>query len=199
MLERVINTPSVHRVHHARNPRYIDRNYAGVLTVWDHLFGTFVPEEEAPHYGITRRIATHNPLTLTFHEWRDMFADTWRNRDLRHLGSHRSGSIRATPNARTPAGPADPRPVAQATKTAHRRGFLSDHRHRAGAVVRAYAPSREARLRSCSFRWRLRRRMLLGVISTSSSSSMNSTAYSSDIWIGGTGARPRRYPRRARW
>jgi len=84
-VEWLFNTPSVHRVHHARNPRYIDRNYAGVLTVWDRLFGSFVPEREAPEYGITRRIDSHNPLTLTFHEWRDMFADAWRHRDPRHL------------------------------------------------------------------------------------------------------------------
>jgi sterol desaturase/sphingolipid hydroxylase (fatty acid hydroxylase superfamily) len=84
-VEKVFNTPSVHRVHHAKNPQYIDRNYAGVLTLWDRLFGSFVPEEEPPVFGITRQVRTHNPLTLTFHEWRDMFADVWRNRDLRHL------------------------------------------------------------------------------------------------------------------
>jgi sterol desaturase/sphingolipid hydroxylase (fatty acid hydroxylase superfamily) len=78
LVERLVNTPSVHRVHHAKNPQYIDRNYAGVLTIWDRMFGTFVPEEEAPQYGITRQIRTYNPLTLTFHEWRDMFADAWR-------------------------------------------------------------------------------------------------------------------------
>ncbi|MEN7531106.1 sterol desaturase family protein [Cupriavidus sp. DL-D2] len=85
LVEKLVNTPSVHRVHHAKNPQYIDRNYAGVLTIWDRMFGTFVPEEDAPQYGITRQIRTHNPLTLTFHEWRDMFADVWRDRDLRYL------------------------------------------------------------------------------------------------------------------
>ncbi|MGE8363807.1 MULTISPECIES: sterol desaturase family protein [Cupriavidus] len=84
-LEWLVNTPSVHRVHHARNPQYIDRNYAGVLTVWDRMFGSFVPEQAPPEYGITRGIASHNPLILTFHEWRDMFADAWRHRDPRHL------------------------------------------------------------------------------------------------------------------
>lgn len=84
-LGRVINTPSVHRVHHARNPHYIDRNYAGVLTIWDRLFGTFVEEVEPPQYGILRQVHTHNPLTLTFHEWRDMLADVYASRDIRHL------------------------------------------------------------------------------------------------------------------
>ncbi|WP_427310022.1 sterol desaturase family protein [Cupriavidus sp. H39] len=85
LVERLLNTPSVHRVHHAKNPQYIDRNYAGVLTIWDRLFGTFVPEREAPVYGITRQVRSHDPLTLTFHEWRDMFGDAWRDRELRYL------------------------------------------------------------------------------------------------------------------
>lgn len=79
-LEVVFNTPSHHRVHHARNPKYIDRNYAGVLIVWDRLFGSFVEEDpEVPcEYGIVGPIHSHNPLTLTFHEWRAMFRDAWR-------------------------------------------------------------------------------------------------------------------------
>ncbi len=83
-LGRYVNTPSVHRVHHARNPQYIDRSYAGVLTVWDRLFGRFVPEEAAPIFGITRRIRSRNPITLTFHEWRDMWADVLRDLDIRY-------------------------------------------------------------------------------------------------------------------
>lgn len=92
LLEAILNTPSHHRVHHARNAEYIDRNYAGVLIIWDKLFGTFVPENDANPcvYGITKPIHTHNPITLTFHEWRDMLRDaraphkTCRDR-LRHL------------------------------------------------------------------------------------------------------------------
>ena len=59
-LEWVFNTPSHHRVHHAVNTRYLDRNHAGILIVWDRLFGTFVEESEddPPVYGITRNIAT---------------------------------------------------------------------------------------------------------------------------------------------
>lgn len=88
-VEAVFNTPSHHRVHHARNEGYIDRNYAGVLIIWDRLFGTFVPETEAPEYGITRQIYTRNPLVMMFHEWRDMFRDAARPGSLwirlRHL------------------------------------------------------------------------------------------------------------------
>lgn len=87
-LEHVFNTPSIHRVHHARNPKYIDRNYAGVLVVWDRLFGTYVEEDPAVpcEYGIVGQIHSHNPLRLTFHEWIAMF------RDARHAGGLRKGA-----------------------------------------------------------------------------------------------------------
>jgi sterol desaturase/sphingolipid hydroxylase (fatty acid hydroxylase superfamily) len=61
-LERILNTPSHHRVHHARNPAYIDRNYGAVLIVWDRLFGTYVPEREPPIYGLTRPLRSFNAL-----------------------------------------------------------------------------------------------------------------------------------------
>jgi sterol desaturase/sphingolipid hydroxylase (fatty acid hydroxylase superfamily) len=84
-LELVFNTPSHHRVHHARNPKYIDRNYAGVLIVWDKLFGSFVEEDpQVPcEYGIVRHFESHNPLRLTFHEWIAMFRDAARPQPLR--------------------------------------------------------------------------------------------------------------------
>jgi sterol desaturase/sphingolipid hydroxylase (fatty acid hydroxylase superfamily) len=79
-VEHVFNTPSIHRVHHARNPKYIDRNYAGVLVVWDRLFGTYVEEDaEVPcEYGIVGQVHGHNPIRLTFHEWAAMFRDAAR-------------------------------------------------------------------------------------------------------------------------
>ncbi|MBW8185976.1 sterol desaturase family protein [Shewanella nanhaiensis] len=76
-LELIFNTPSHHRVHHGRNPQYIDKNYAGVLIVWDKIFGTYVKEEESVEYGITKPINSHNPLVVTFSEWRDMFSDAF--------------------------------------------------------------------------------------------------------------------------
>ncbi|WP_252346143.1 sterol desaturase family protein [Paludibacterium sp. B53371] len=73
-LEFVLNTPQVHRCHHARNPLYIDRNYAGVLVIWDRLFGTYVAErdDEPCDYGTVKPVNTYNPLRVTFCEWRDM-------------------------------------------------------------------------------------------------------------------------------
>jgi len=69
--EAVFNTPSHHRVHHARNPRYLDRNYAGILIVWDRLFGSFQPEldEEPCRYGIVKNLGTFNIFRVAFHEW----------------------------------------------------------------------------------------------------------------------------------
>jgi sterol desaturase/sphingolipid hydroxylase (fatty acid hydroxylase superfamily) len=74
-LEWVFNTPSHHRIHHAVNPQYIDRNHAGVLIIWDRMFGTFVEETEKPVYGISKNINTFNPLTIATHEWWDLVAD----------------------------------------------------------------------------------------------------------------------------
>jgi sterol desaturase/sphingolipid hydroxylase (fatty acid hydroxylase superfamily) len=86
-LELVLNTPSHHRVHHATNPRYLDANYAGVLIIWDRMFGSFVSEtkDDPPHYGIISNLASFNPLRIAFHEWagigRDLAgAKTWRVR-----------------------------------------------------------------------------------------------------------------------
>ena len=80
VLEWIFNTPRHHRVHHARNPDYIDRNYGGVLIIWDRLFGTFVAEreDEPCDYGIVRQVRTQNPFMMMFHEWRDLFADVAR-------------------------------------------------------------------------------------------------------------------------
>lgn len=74
-VEYVFNTPSHHRVHHGRNPQYIDKNYGGVLIIWDRLFGTFEPEMETVEYGIVRQPKTDNIWTLNTHEWKDMFGD----------------------------------------------------------------------------------------------------------------------------
>ncbi len=78
--EAVMNTPSHHRVHHATNPRYLDRNYAGVFIVWDRLFGTFEPErdDEAIRYGIVKQLGSFNLLWSVFHEWIGMLGDVWR-------------------------------------------------------------------------------------------------------------------------
>ena len=64
ILERIINTPALHRVHHASNPRYIDKNFGGILMIWDRLFGTYQPEKEKPVYGLTENINTTNPIKI---------------------------------------------------------------------------------------------------------------------------------------
>ena len=79
--EAVFNTPSHHRVHHARNAVYLDRNYAGILIVWDKLFGTFQPEldTEPCRYGLVKNMATFNILRVAFHEWIGIAQDVVRN------------------------------------------------------------------------------------------------------------------------
>jgi sterol desaturase/sphingolipid hydroxylase (fatty acid hydroxylase superfamily) len=81
--ELIFNTPSHHRVHHSRNEEYIDQNFAGTLIIWDKLFGTFVEErDDIPcEFGITRQVHSHNPIELTFHEWREMFSDAINHPD----------------------------------------------------------------------------------------------------------------------
>jgi sterol desaturase/sphingolipid hydroxylase (fatty acid hydroxylase superfamily) len=83
--EAVLNTPSHHRVHHGSNDIYLDRNYAGILIVWDRLFGTFQGETERVRYGLTKNIETHKPTRVAFHEYaaiaRDLrAARSWRER-----------------------------------------------------------------------------------------------------------------------
>ena len=78
--EAVMNTPSHHRVHHATNPRYLDRNYAGVFIIWDRMFGTFEQEtdEDKIRYGIVKQLGSFNLLWAVFHEWIGMVQDIWR-------------------------------------------------------------------------------------------------------------------------
>jgi hypothetical protein len=71
-LEWVLNTPSNHRVHHGRDPKYIDRNHGGTLIVWDRLFGTYQAEEEEPVYGITQPLASWNPVWANLHYWAEL-------------------------------------------------------------------------------------------------------------------------------
>ena len=99
--EAVMNTPSHHRVHHATNPRYLDRNYAGVFIVWDKLFGTFVAEDglDRIRYGIVKQLPHHGLIWGVFHEWvgimRDLWSAPWRaklNYAIREPGWSHDGS-----------------------------------------------------------------------------------------------------------
>jgi sterol desaturase/sphingolipid hydroxylase (fatty acid hydroxylase superfamily) len=103
LLEWVLVTPSNHRVHHAKNPEYLDRNYGGVFIIWDRIFATFKAEDPARPcvYGTTRQLASFNPIWANLEVWyggmRDMLQTRypldalklwfkgpgWRPRDLR--------------------------------------------------------------------------------------------------------------------
>ena len=76
--EYIFNTPSHHRVHHGRNPKYIDKNHAGSLIIWDKMFGTFQPEEEKPTYGITKPINSWNPVFANISHYVEMSKDMKR-------------------------------------------------------------------------------------------------------------------------
>lgn len=86
-LEYVLNTPSHHRVHHATNPIYLDRNYAGVFIIWDRMFGTFQAEidEEKCRYGIVKNLGTHNPIRICLHEWVGIVKDVASAKSLREV------------------------------------------------------------------------------------------------------------------
>jgi sterol desaturase/sphingolipid hydroxylase (fatty acid hydroxylase superfamily) len=81
-IEWVFNTPSHHRVHHARNPQYIDKNHGGTLIVWDRLFGTFAEEQEECVYGITSPLESWNPVWANFHYWAELAEKARRTRRL---------------------------------------------------------------------------------------------------------------------
>jgi len=91
--EAIFNTPSHHRVHHGSNPKQIDMNFAGVLIIWDRLFGTFIDEEKAGEikYGVDFRPAkTLNPFKLVLAEFISMWSDVFHYRDVRILWKHPS-------------------------------------------------------------------------------------------------------------
>ncbi|GAA1916709.1 sterol desaturase family protein [Streptomyces sodiiphilus] len=84
-VEFLFNTPSHHRVHHASQGSYLDRNFGGILIVWDRLFKTFTPETAPCVYGLTKNIDTYNPLRVATHEYVSLARDlagarNWRER-----------------------------------------------------------------------------------------------------------------------
>ncbi|MES1201358.1 MAG: sterol desaturase family protein [Pseudomonadota bacterium] len=85
--EWVMNTPSHHRVHHATNPKYLDANYAGVLIIWDRIFGTYVREDEneKPHYGVVSNLGTFNPFRVAYHEWIGIARDVASAKSMREV------------------------------------------------------------------------------------------------------------------
>lgn len=78
ILDWIINTPSNHRVHHASNPEYIDKNLGGILMIYDHLFGTYRKETIPPIYGVTHNINTYNPIKILLSEYVQMFSKVFK-------------------------------------------------------------------------------------------------------------------------
>jgi alkylglycerol monooxygenase len=77
-LEKVINTPALHRVHHAINPRYLDKNYGGTFMIWDRLFGTYEPESEPCVYGIVKPLGSFDPIWTQVHYYVECAKVSWR-------------------------------------------------------------------------------------------------------------------------
>ena len=82
-LDKIFNTPSVHRVHHGSNEKYIDKNYGGILIIWDRIFGTYQQEEEAVVYGIVEPLNSANPLIINFHEYWKIIKDVRKSNSLK--------------------------------------------------------------------------------------------------------------------
>jgi sterol desaturase/sphingolipid hydroxylase (fatty acid hydroxylase superfamily) len=112
-LEWVLNTPAHHRVHHASNPEYLDKNYGGVLIIFDRFFGTLVTErDDVPlRFGLTTPLRSHNPLVIATHEWRHLAQDLWAARGVSDV-------------ARALFAPPAPRPLAALTRSSNGVGGL---------------------------------------------------------------------------
>ncbi len=85
VFEYVFATPSHHRVHHAVNPKYIDRNHGGTLILFDRWFGTFQEEEEEVVFGITKQINSWNPMWVNFEYWIDLFKEAFHVNNIKNF------------------------------------------------------------------------------------------------------------------
>lgn len=83
-IEFIFNTPSHHRVHHGSDPIYLDKNYAGILIIWDLMFGTYQEEIQRPTYGLTVPVETYNVLTLQYGPFAELFRDVRHARGVRN-------------------------------------------------------------------------------------------------------------------
>jgi len=83
-LDRIFNTPSNHRVHHASNPEYLDKNLGGILVIYDRIFGTYAKETILPVYGITHNIYSHNPKDVLFHEYKNVAREISKIKGLKN-------------------------------------------------------------------------------------------------------------------
>jgi len=84
LLDLIFNTPSNHRVHHASNPEYIDKNLGGILIIYDRIFGTYAKETITPIYGITHNIYSHDPKDVLFHEYKNVISEISKIKGLKN-------------------------------------------------------------------------------------------------------------------
>ena len=89
--EQFFNTPSHHRVHHGTDLDYLDTNYAGVLIIWDRIFGSFQTEKERPHYGLTKQIESYNPAKIAFYEWVQIGKDLIHAKSMKQVAGYLFG------------------------------------------------------------------------------------------------------------
>jgi sterol desaturase/sphingolipid hydroxylase (fatty acid hydroxylase superfamily) len=80
--EFIFNTPSHHRVHHGSDVEYLDRNHAGILIIWDRMFGSFQPEMHTPKYGLTKNVNTFNPVKVVLFEWINIAKDLKKSNSI---------------------------------------------------------------------------------------------------------------------
>lgn len=100
ILDQVLNTPANHRVHHGCDEKYIDKNYGGVLIIWDRLFGTYQREEETPRYGLKRDFSSVNPFHVWVSELPQFFRDLKSARSMSETWGYLFGPPGWTPNAK---------------------------------------------------------------------------------------------------
>jgi sterol desaturase/sphingolipid hydroxylase (fatty acid hydroxylase superfamily) len=102
--EFIFNTPSHHRVHHSSDEAYLDKNHGGTLILFDRLFGTYKDETFAPHYGLTKKLDSYNPVYITFSEWINIFRDMKTVRDFKNGWLCLFGSPSWRPKESSPKG-----------------------------------------------------------------------------------------------
>ncbi|MEM6627039.1 MAG: sterol desaturase family protein [Pseudomonadota bacterium] len=101
-IDGILNTPANHRVHHGCDAKYLDKNYGGVLIIWDRLFGTYQREEETPIYGLKRDFSSVNPVAVWFSEWPGLFKDLKNAQSFSEVWMRVFGRPDWSPNDRAP-------------------------------------------------------------------------------------------------
>jgi len=104
-LDRIFNTPSVHRVHHGSNDGYLDKNYGGILIIWDRMFGTYQAETETVVYGIRTPLETANPIAINFRELLNILRDARQARSPRDAFGYIFGPPGWAPEAKDSTSP----------------------------------------------------------------------------------------------